>query len=516
MPTTIYPTVPVAQPEAETWPSHDIVDNDPIALQADEMFARQLDNEFSGEVRNLLYHPEAGLAAQSGEDALQGVASALPLLGDLKERTLAQAIGPRQRAILEPLLDTRLDRATGMIGGIARRATTDLDDKAVAERIAGLQQDAAQAWSDPAELRKLGRAAVGELRYQGERRGWEGAQTDTTVRQGLSDLYAGAVEQAIGQDPDRAARLYDHARDVIQPERQAILDRKIERAREERRVTEVVGSLADTPDDPTRRPDLDDYQVRAAGLTPPDASPEMRAQVNRMARPEHAQSDRAWQAARGRAATAALDWITKNPAAPLLAMPPELRDGLSAAQTERLDAAAIDGGRAVTDRDVYELLDQQAVYEPKAFAGLDLSQYRLSLDDQDYQRLIGFQNALSEGKSDAAFERRGLGRTYFDEGLRKANLDPDGPEVRASRQQLDRLLGAFEAVEGKPQTMADIRSLVGEVLRPLADDPNIIRVEAGDPAGDTQAAQQQEPAKAGGIAPNVEPVPEAQNFAPHI
>ena len=53
---------------------------------------------------------------------------------------------------------------------------------------------------------------MGELRYQGERKGWEAGRTDAAVRTGLSDLYAGAVEAAIGQDPERAAKLYDHAR----------------------------------------------------------------------------------------------------------------------------------------------------------------------------------------------------------------------------------------------------------------------------------------------------------------
>ncbi|MDB5489413.1 MAG: hypothetical protein JWQ58_3128, partial [Reyranella sp.] len=42
-------------------------------------------------------------------------------------------------------------------------------------------------------LRTLGRTAVGELRYQGERKGWDARRTDTVVRNGLNDLYAGAV-----------------------------------------------------------------------------------------------------------------------------------------------------------------------------------------------------------------------------------------------------------------------------------------------------------------------------------
>ncbi|MGQ0580896.1 MAG: hypothetical protein ACT4O6_03100 [Reyranella sp.] len=313
----------------------------------------------------------------------------------------------------------------------------------MAERIANLQQDAALAWRDPAHLRALGRTAVGELRYQGERKGWDATQTDTSVRQGLSALYAGAVEQAIDQDPDGAANLYEHARDVIQPERQTAVERKLARAREERRVADVVGRLADVSDDPTRRPDLVDFQSRATELTPPDASPEVHAQVNRMAAIEHAHADRAWQAARGRAAMGALDWLAANPTARLLAMPAALGDGLSPEQTERLDQAVINGGHAVTDREVYELLNRKAVYEPKAFAGLDLSQYRLSLDDQDYGRFVNFQKVLADGKSDVAFQRYDRGRTRLDDGYRKANLDPDGPEARAGQVELDKTLGAF-------------------------------------------------------------------------
>ncbi len=465
-----------AAPAAEPWPRNELGVDSALGLQADEMFARQLDTRFAGEVRGLVHDPATGLAGKAPEEALAGIAETLRLLGALKDRYLAQAIGPRQKALLEPVIDRRLDRAGGDLGRIAEQATSVLDDRIVAERLADLRQDASLSWQDPAHLRTLGRTAVGELRYQGERKGWDAGRTDTAVRTGLSDLYAGAVEAAIGQDPERAAKLYDHARDVIQPERQAAVEARIERAREERRVTEIVGGLADTPDDPTRRPDLDDYQARAAEATPPDASPEVRAQVTRMAQIEQARADRAWQAARGRAATGALNWLGENPGAPLMAMPAELRDGLSPEQMEALDRTALNGGRVVTDRDLYDRLDDQAVHEPEKFTGIDFAQHRLSLGDSEYSRLTKLQKTLAEGKSDPAFERHRLGRLFLGEGLRTANLDPDGEEARTARQQLDTLLGAFEPVEGKPPTMADIRGLVGDVLLRVEDDPNIVRV----------------------------------------
>ncbi len=460
-------------------------DDNPLGLQADETLVRQLDTRFATEVRSLVHDPATGLAGRDPEAALSGIPETIPLLAELKDRYLAQAISPRQKALLEPLIDRRLDRAGGELGRIAERATSVLDDRSVAERLADLQRDASLSWQDPAHLRLLGRTAVGELRYQGERKGWDASRTDTAVHSGLSDLYAGAVEAALGQDPERAATLYAHARDVIQSERQAAVERRIDRAREERRVTEIVSGLADTPDDPTRRPDLDDYQARADELTPPDASPEVRAQVSRMARVEQARADRAWQTARGRAATGALDWLGNNPAAPLMAMPAELRDGLSPGQTGRLEAAAMNGGRVVTDRDLYDRLDDQAVHEPERFTGLDLTQYRLSLGNSDYDRLTKLQKTLSEGKPDPAFERHRLGRLFLEEGLRAANVEPNREEARPARQQLDRLLGAFEAVEGKPPTMVDIRGLVGDVVGsvlPRAEsDPNIGWVSGGDP-----------------------------------
>ena len=508
--------LPLAVPAADPWPRTELGDDSARALQADEMFARQLDTRFAGEVRGLVTDPATGLAGRDPEGALAGIGETTRLLGELKDRYLAQAIGPHQKALLEPVIDRRLDRAGGDLGRIVEQATSVLDDRIVAERLADLRQDASLSWQDPAHLRTLGRTTVGELRYQGERKGWDASRTDTAVRTGLSDLYAGAVEAAIGQDPERAATLYDHARDVILPERQAAVEARIERAREERRVTEIVGGLADTPDDPTRRPDPDDYQARAAEATPPDASPEVRAQVSRMARIEQARADRAWQVARGRAATSALDWMGENPARPLMEMPTELRDGLSPEQSDALDRTAMNGGHVVTDRDLYDRLDDQAVRDPESFAALDLTQHRLSLGDNDYNRLTKLQKTLAEGKSDPAFERHRLGRLFLDEGLRAANLDPDGEEARTARQQLDTLLGAFEAVEGKPPTMADIRGLVDGVLPRGEGDSNIVRTSGGEPVeanGNTEIAPLQEPVEAPlEVAPPTKPAPGSSEF----
>ena len=109
METSIYLTVPVAQPELEPWP----LDDHPLSVQADEMLARQLDTEFAGEVRTFLHDQETGLVARDPEEMLISIAEAAPKLDELNERFLAQAIGPRQRIILGPMIDSRLDRVAG-------------------------------------------------------------------------------------------------------------------------------------------------------------------------------------------------------------------------------------------------------------------------------------------------------------------------------------------------------------------------------------------------------------------
>ncbi len=434
----LVPGQPEAEPAAEPWPV------DEHTIRVDEMFARQLDTEFSAGVRGLLHDPETGVAAQRGEAALEAIAGAMPALGELKERTLSQAIGPRQRSILESLIDTRLDWAAGTLGQLAQRATAEVDDASVADRIAGLNRDAALSWHDPAYLRKLGRTAVEELRYQGERRGWDAAETDTRVRTGLSDLYAGAVETAIRQDDlDGASALYDHARPVIDPERQAILDRRFVQAREAAVYRDVDRDMAGIPIEPAGPPGADVFEERAAELTPEDASDEVRAGIAQVIAFAQRRAERQWQKQQSEAGVAALDWARKNAGASLQKMPSDIRDWLAPDQWRGLEAFYIDG-RLTTDRDLFERLDHQMVYETDSFAGVDLDRHRLSLDDEDRARFAGAQKAVAEGR-----------------------IDPDLVRYARLRRGIDRMLGGM-AVDGRPPRSANVGDIAEDVGGRLA------------------------------------------------
>jgi len=440
---------PEAEPAAEPWPA------DEHTIRVDEMFARELDTEFASGVRTLLHDPETGLSALSGEAALEAIAGIYPALEVLRQRTLSEAIGPRQRALVEPAINTRLDWAAGTIGRLAERATVEVDDQSVAERIAGLRQDAAQSWHDPAWLRKLSRAAVNELRWQGERRGWDEAETDTRARAGLSDLYAGAVEAAIAKDVDGAASLLVHAREAIDPARLETIDHRLARAREDGFLREVDAALSALPLDPAAPPALDAFAARTAELMPADAPDEVRTRLGELAAHAQCRAERQWHRRQAEAGIAALDWLQRNPTGSCLGLPPEVRVWLAPDQVRGLETLLIDG-RLRTDSDLFERLDREMVYEPDAFADRDLDRQRLSLDDQDHARFAGAQKAIAEGVIDPTVARYRQARLETDRALRVALGDPDGPEspsTSASTDDVQELLETEPA--GSPEREAD-------------------------------------------------------------
>lgn len=453
------PDLPPAGAAAEPWPA------DEFTIRADEMFARRLDTEFAAGVRTLLHDPATGLSALSGEAALEAVAGVYPALEELRQRTLDEAIGPRQRALVEPAINTRLDWAAGTIGRLAERATVEVDDASVAERLTGLRRDAETSWHDPAWLQKLGRTTVTELRWQGERRGWGEAETDTRTRAGLSDLYAGAVEAAIGKDVDGAASLLAHAREAIDSARLETIDDRLARAREDGFLREVDAALSALPLDPTAPPTLHASSARIEELTPDDATDEVRGRLGELASHAQRRAERRWHRRQTEAGIAALDWLRQNPDASSLFLPEEVRAWLASDQLDGLKTLE-QRGRLVTDLELLERLDRLSVYEPEAFAALELDRCRLSLDDGDHERLIGAQMAIADGTTDPKFARYRLARAGIDRMLDAEKLGTDNPEGRAVRADVHDRPDDAEPIEGQSPNRQVIDTVVGDEVVP--------------------------------------------------
>ncbi len=430
-------------------------------MRADELAIGPVEARAMGALRGLVHDPGTGFASRPPEERLAAMPAILAAIEGIGESHRAEAATPRQRAILDPLLDNHLEHATLQVGRLANQALAEADDGIVENRIGSLQQDAAVNWDDPARLRVLGRAIVIERRAQGERNGWDKGETEAKVRQNASDFYATAIEAAIDRDLDRAGKLLTDARSMLLPERQARLARKLAEAREDRHVAGVSGTLAALPLDPAAPPNPEAYRARAEELTPDDASPELRARIALLADAAQRHATKYWQHDRNQAGLAAVDWIVANPGTPVVAMDRKIAGQLSPEQRVRLQEIETTG-RLDTDPDVYDRLDRLAVYDPKTFAATDLSQYRLALDGKDYARFTGFQ------KGDATFARYDRGRTVLDAGLIKAGLDPADPVAHNARGELDKTLRTFETFEGRLPTMRDIDGIAGDIVERTA------------------------------------------------
>jgi hypothetical protein len=301
------------------------------------------------------------------------------------------------------------------------------------------------------------------------------------VRGGLSNLYAGAVETAISQnDLDGASGLYDQARVVITPERQAALDRRFVRAREAALYRDVDRDMLGIPIEPTWPPGAEVFAERAAELTPGNATAEVRARIGQVVAFAQRRAERQWNKQQSEAGVAALDWLEKNPGGSFLAIPPDIRDWLAPDQWRGLEAFYIEG-RLTTDRDLFEQLDRWMICEPDVFVGVDLDRHRLSLDDEDHARFVDAQKAIVEDRLDPGHVRYDWLRRGIDRTLKRLGINTDGPAAVKARADARDRLKSFEAIEGRPPVGADIEAIVaGSTAQVTPDGGNIIPAAAGD------------------------------------
>lgn len=79
-----------------------------------------------------------------------------------------------------------------------------VDSRNMAERLADLRRDAALSWQDPAHLRSLDATMVGELRYQGERKGRD------TGADGIDTAVGVQLDPRVGEPAAGRDHLPDH------------------------------------------------------------------------------------------------------------------------------------------------------------------------------------------------------------------------------------------------------------------------------------------------------------------
>lgn len=434
--------------------------NDELGIQVDEMFARRLDNEMADGIHAVLDHPETGLFAKRGEDALAAIPDAMRALDRLRQQTLGQALGERQGELARPAIEARLEAALRRIGGLSRRTTDELDEEISEGRIARFKRDAAAAWDDAEQLRLLGRAVVTERRHQGERSRRNAQEIQSGMERDLSDLYASAVERAADRSIDDAERLYLYSRDVMDADRRQAIERRLAARREDESVGAIERALLSLPLDAEFPPIVNEYRARAEELMVPDASPQVRARIGRVAESLHATAFRAWDNRRAKAAIQALDSMRAQPSQTPDILPSEILEHIAPEDWLALHQIARDDGRVVTDRFVYDWLEAKLVYAPDAFLGESLDRYRLRLDDSDFGRLSGFQVSLAKGEGGRDAAQVAAIRRRTDDLLEHRKVDLDSPAAYDVRFEVRRGAVQYAQLQDRQIGIQDIDHIV--------------------------------------------------------
>jgi len=144
-------------------------------------------------------------------------------------------------------------------------------------------------------------------------------------------------------------------------------------------------------------------------------------------------------------------------------MPSDIRDWLAPDQWRGIEAFYIEG-RLRTDRDLFERLDRQMIYQPDAFAGVDLDRHRLLLDDEDRAHFAAAQKVIADGTQDPAFIRYRRARLDADRTLEAKGIDTDDSVAATVRKDIRDGLHSFEAIEGQPPNGEDIAAIVAQVI----------------------------------------------------
>jgi hypothetical protein len=447
------------------------------AARDNEAAARDIDNRFAGEVRNALHDPQRGYYATRGRAALDAREPAQAGIEALRKTYAGLAANPDQQHMLAAVLDRRVQGALQGIADHALREGTAWRSETRRVRIAGAVADGADAWHDPAASRRAFNTGREEVAAQAAEAALGPVQLAAALQEYDMRFHAAVIERQLAADPASARTYLGQVRDAIAPAAAARLDARVAEAQADRRAVMLAASYrpeapldagAPGPGPEPRQAAYDAHALQDAG---DDVAQRVRNGTAMRARfrRDHA----AWRDRRASGIQAGYDWVDANPDEPVLAMPPQLRDGMDAPTLARVSAYADRGGRVATDWRRYQALQRFAVSDPAAFADYDLTEDKWMLAAPQLDALRKLQVQVREG--DPGHQRAHLRQAMetVDDFLHEAGVTAEGAPAVALRQHFDEALAAFEHDKGRSADPTEMQAVFDRVaLRGVTQRPS--------------------------------------------
>ncbi|HVY87275.1 MAG TPA: hypothetical protein VG942_00300 [Hyphomonadaceae bacterium] len=471
----------------------------------------------------LLFDSQNGYLNLQGQDALTQAPAVLDTYREAQSREMATLTDDDQRRMFAELADRRLATLSTQVEHHATAERQRWYDTTSERRIALMQADAALHWSDDALLRRALGTARAEARDQAERKGWDAALTETTMRRQTSRVLVSAIEAAVERSPERAQSLRTRYAQHIEENDSAALDALLSEAQtRERAQAASIEILNATPPDgeqPTPQ-----WRLRQAEAI---AEPAVRAAtIRRLTSVATAEEARARTQAEQALARVLKDGLTDPSQIPVrqwVTLDAERRQAIET----RLDHNAR-GDEPAPNPALVDELATQMTDAPQDFARRDLVPAIAHLPLPQWQRFRERQAGIRRDDPATQDEIYAIRR-----GLQLARkMLPDDDSATGIRAELVEEIATRRRIDGKSPTDADIAGMLARYVptaphttQTLEWDPRVgtestqlrfvpPRARPGD-RSDIHLAQAelQEPAKARrGVAPLTEPDPGSPEF----
>lgn len=343
-----------------------------------------------------------------------------------------------------------------------------------AERVAGTIADGAASWRETKAMQVSFNTGREEVQAQVAAAGGDPAVATAALQDYDTRFHGAVIERQMVEDPAAARSYFERVRNAITPPVAARLDTRLTEVVADRRAIALAAAYRPDPSSapgepgPGAEPQLAAYEAHARQDAGGDTAQLVR---NRTAMSARFRRDRAaWRDRRASGVQAGYDWVDANPGEPVLAMPPQVRDGMDAVTQAKVTAYAERGGRVATDWRRYHALQRFAQYDPEGFLDLDLTEEKSSLAPAHLATLGKLQVEVRQGDPEHALAHLRHVTETVDDYLHTAGVAPDAPSAEALRQRFGNELAAFEHGKGSRADLAEMQAVLDRLaLRRMAD-----------------------------------------------
>lgn len=437
-----------------------------------EAKTKESDNQVAEKLRIALHDPDTGALNQIGKTSIENRVTYLAELDAVKQQTLQDITDPLHRAMLEPIINHRIEAAKQQLDiHTAQQAKVYADGQTVA-RIQNASSDMvvnAHDWNNPdtpmgaafATARSTKIAEINTLLANASPE-----ERDMKKAQAMAETHSAIIHDLISQGDTKGASVYMAGN---LPEIEKGAPDKLDDLRKLLKTSDVRDqSLKLSLDNPTVKDANAMYQ---SGKISAEVHDELVQRIeHNLAKQKEQRGE--WEK---NVAGQAYDWVLKHPGAPVQDMPPVMYHNLVATgHIGNLASFAKSNGRPETDDAIYLGLRTMAGEEPAKFAQLDLMKSRASLSDSDWRHIIEIQSSIN--KSDAKVlesERVMTGAVKslkFDLAAQGIDLTPkegskSALETNKFMSELHRSLDVAQTQKGAPLKPDEARKIGLDLLK---------------------------------------------------